>query len=454
MATPRPSRLAYPEFPDPLTTALIRQLCTPRPDELRWVRERSHAPASRLGLLCWLKTFPILGRFALPQDIPPPIVAYLAERAGLEGIGLERYPRRTQVRHRAEIRAVLGVKAWDDDAQALAIATMERIVSGRTHLSDLINGAIEALVAAHYELPALGTLRRLAGTVNARATEAWLATVASRLAAVHRARLDALLFVPEGATESAFSKLCKSTKRASRDHLDELLEQLGGLETLALPAQILADVPAPRIDAWAEEARRLTATELREYKPARRHALLTGLLAQTRSSRLDDLVTMLIRFLARMEARARADLDAWHQARRRSVAELLGVLRQVAAARHAIADPVAFTAQIDALFVPAGGAAAVLAACDEHLSRGPEDWRAFLAPHFRAQRSWLLRLVAALPLRAGPDAMGVLDAVEAVCAFPERPADELRATFDDRFLDPKWRSQVGVPNEPGVYRRR
>ncbi len=69
---------AYPEFPDPLTAATIRQLLTPRPHELRWVRQSSHSRASRLGLLCWLKTFPILGQFAPPGEIPAPIVAYLA----------------------------------------------------------------------------------------------------------------------------------------------------------------------------------------------------------------------------------------------------------------------------------------------------------------------------------------------------------------------------------------
>ena len=111
VAHPNPSRLAYPEFPDPLTTAVMRQLFTPRLDELRWVRQASHAPASRLGLLCWLKTFPILGRFVPPQEIPAPLVAYLADCAGLGVAALEHTPRRMRVRHRAEIRAFLGFQA-------------------------------------------------------------------------------------------------------------------------------------------------------------------------------------------------------------------------------------------------------------------------------------------------------------------------------------------------------
>jgi hypothetical protein len=83
MAKSNPSLLGYPEFPDPLTGAAIRQLFTPKPDELLCVRQMSNSRASRLGLLCWLKPLPILGRFAPPEEIPAPIVAYLAERADL-----------------------------------------------------------------------------------------------------------------------------------------------------------------------------------------------------------------------------------------------------------------------------------------------------------------------------------------------------------------------------------
>ena len=56
---------------------------------------------------CWLKTFPAPGRFAPPADIPAPIVAFLAGRADLAGLTLERYPVGTRVRHRNEIRALL-----------------------------------------------------------------------------------------------------------------------------------------------------------------------------------------------------------------------------------------------------------------------------------------------------------------------------------------------------------
>lgn len=454
MANPNPSLLAYPEFPDPLTAAIVCQLFTPRAAELRWVWDTSSLPEARLGLLCLLKAFPVLGRFASTDDIPVPIVEFIASRAGLEGVTLAAYPKRTRARHRVEIRRYLGIRTWGIAAQVLATDTMERIVAGRAHFSDLINGAIDALVAGHYELPALSTLRRLAGRVHAKATHTWFTNVSDRLTPDTRKRLEALLTVPEDASESAFATLCKPTKRASRDHLEALLLQFGWLTRLTLPANLLADIPSARIDAWAEEARRLTATELREYTAPRRHTLLACLIVRTRAGRLDDLVTMLIRFMGRIETKARADLEAWHRERRLNLTQLVAVLRDVALARRNEPDGARVAARIDEVLVRAGGLEPVLAACEEHLAKGPNDWRLFIQPHFRAQRRWLYQLVDALPLAGSLQATGLLDALIHLQGHDGVLPDEFKAAFDDGFLDPEWRATAELADEPGVYRFR
>jgi hypothetical protein len=159
--------LAYPQFLKPLTEPVIRDLFRPTADELRWVWQTSNAPEARLGLLCLLKCYPDLGRFPRPRDIPASIIEFLAKHAGLHVSSLEHYPKRTLLRDQIEIRHYLGVNAWSEAAAAVATQTMQRLAGGRAHFSDLINGAIEALIAARFELPALSTLRRLAGHVHA-----------------------------------------------------------------------------------------------------------------------------------------------------------------------------------------------------------------------------------------------------------------------------------------------
>jgi hypothetical protein len=412
MADPNPSLLAYPEFPEPLTAAVLNQFFTPRPEELRWVWRTSSSPEARLGLLCLLKTFPVLGRFPPPEDIPGAVVEYIAERAGPAGPTLATYPKRTRARHRIEIRRHLGIHRWGGAAESLAVQTIERIVGGRAHLSDLINGAIEALIAAHYELPALSTLRRLASGVQSQATQDWFTAVSGRLDDNLQRRLDYLLTVPRDAHESEFATLCKPTKRVSRNHLDELLKQLQSLGQISLPNDLLADVPPARIDAWADEARRLTATELREYTPARRRTMLACLIQRTQATRLDDMVTMLARFIGRIEAKARAELEAWHLERRVNVVEMVGVLHDIARLRRDRPDDAPDLAlKIDAIFEQAGGLERIISACEKHLGKGAKDWRRFIEPHFRSHRRWLYDLTEALPLAASPGAAGVLAAL-------------------------------------------
>ena len=404
MADPNPSLLAYPEFPEPITAVVLNQLFAPRPEEIRWVWRISISPQARLGLLCLLKTFPILGRFPAPEHIPGPIVEYIAKRTGLAGLTLATYPKRT---------------------------------------------------AAHYELPALSTLRRLAGGVHAQATQDCLAAVDGRLDADLQQRLDGLLTVPKDAQESEFATLCKPTKRVSGSHLDDLLKQLQSLVQLSLPQDLLADVPPARIDAWAEEARRLTAAELREYTPARHRTMLACLIHRIRATRLDDMVTMLARYIGRIETKARAELEAWHLERRVNAAEMAGVLHDIARLRRNRPDAPYLAVKIDAILQQAGGLERIISACEEHLGNGAKEWRRFIEPHFRPHRRWLYDLTEALPLAASPGAAGVLAALSHLQDqyFPgERADDILESAFDGAFLEPKWRDLVAVPNEPGVCR--
>lgn len=128
------SLLAYPEFPQRLSPKRLTQLFKPTSTELRWVQERCKSPPARLGLLCLLKCFPVLGRLAAPAEIPAAVVEYIAQCAGLAGLTLADYPHRTRIRHHVEVREYLGIKPWSEAALTLATQIMERIVSGRAQL--------------------------------------------------------------------------------------------------------------------------------------------------------------------------------------------------------------------------------------------------------------------------------------------------------------------------------
>lgn len=108
--------------------------------------------------------------------------------------------------------------------------------------------------------------------------------------------------------------------------------------------------------------------------------------------------------------------------------------RCVASGLHVCVQTAHYAKQFDDTLTSVGGLETLIAACEEHLTKRPDDWRQFLEPHFREQRSWLFCLVEALPLAAVGPAYGIVDALVDLKANREGPADLLKAQFDDRYL--------------------
>ena len=70
----------------------------------------------------------------------------------------------------------VGDDARNEAAAEVTTETMQRLVRGRAHFPDLMNGASETLIAPRFKLRELRTLRRLAGHVYAKSMNAcrWL----------------------------------------------------------------------------------------------------------------------------------------------------------------------------------------------------------------------------------------------------------------------------------------
>jgi hypothetical protein len=123
-------------------------------------KEREHAAAtcrgeqSILSFLVLYKAFQRLGYFPSPDDIPAVIVEHIRACVQVSSEVTVSYPPRTLYRHQRAIRAYLGVKPYDEQAERLASETIIRAAQVMDNPADLLNAAIEELVRAHYELPA------------------------------------------------------------------------------------------------------------------------------------------------------------------------------------------------------------------------------------------------------------------------------------------------------------
>ena len=416
--TPTAARVIYPELPDPLTPSDLQQLFSPSFDERQWAPTVARTPVSQVALLVQLKIFQTIGRFRHTADIPLSAIEYVACRMGVESGSTLSFPDRTLYRHRPAILKRLEVASWGVESRALAQAVMQKTAQARTDPADLINSAIDALIRHGFELPALVTLRRMAGTAHSNVNATQWNAVCGHLSSAQQAVLETLLVVDQKTQKSPFANLCAAPGRASRKNLNALIDRYQWLQGLPNPEKALQSIADSKIVQWANEARRLNALELREYVTPRRHTLLMAVIHDARGKALDELTQILIRLARNVEWKSELRLTEWYQTRRHKTDSLIRAFRDSLIVLGADVDPVQKVSKVETVFAAQGGHEALVKSCEEHLHHEKQNWRPFARAVFVPLRSALIRLVEILPLQGTTAADGLLRLVESLSSEP------------------------------------
>ena len=412
--TPTAARVIYPELPYPLTPGDLQQLFSPSFDERQWAPTVARTAASQVALLVQLKIFQTIGRFRRAADVPATVIEHVAHRMGVESESSLIFPDRTLYRHRPAILKLLNVVSWGTEARALAQATMRKTAQARTDPADIINSAIDALIRHGFELPALDTLRRLAGTAHSKVNAAQWSEVCDCLPFEQHVALETMLVVDPKTQKSPFANLCAAPGRASRRNLNTLIDRYQWLQQLPDPTTALQSIADSKILQWSNEARRLNALELREYITPRRYTLLMAVIHDARGQVLDDLTQMLLRLVRKIEWKSDQRLAQWYQTRRSKTDVLIRAFHDSLIVHGAKLDAAEKVSQVNTVFAAQGGREALAHSCEEHLRHERQNWRPFARAVFVPLRSALLRLVRILPLQGTATAAGLLSLVRSI----------------------------------------
>ena len=122
--------------------------------------------------------------------------------------------------------------------------------------------------------------------------------------------------------QTRYNELKRSAKKASRQHLDELLEQLGWLESLPDSDSLLEGLTQPRLKYLCDLATTRDAGEMKDFSQAKRHTMTLALIRQMRVRARDDIAEMFIRRLTACHHAAQEELKEL-QARQRELSEEL-----------------------------------------------------------------------------------------------------------------------------------
>lgn len=141
-------RTAYPRFKR-LITRELHLFFSPSREEAEWAVGRTHSTEHRLALLLMLKSYQRMGCFPKLAEIPNMVADFVRRAVELPDGTLAVYAsQRSAEQHRALVRKRLGAKYDAAGARAVAGETIRAEAEAKNNPADLINIALEKLVAS------------------------------------------------------------------------------------------------------------------------------------------------------------------------------------------------------------------------------------------------------------------------------------------------------------------
>jgi len=439
---------AYPHLSAELIGSELEAF-TPEAAELAFARARTRQPGPRLALLVLLKAFQRLGYAVRLTDVPAAFVSHVAASAGLTGAVPEiaGYDDTSyRVRLLALVRGFVGVTGYDREARGMAARACVEAARTRDDLADIVNAGIEELLRCRRELPAFGTLLKLARSARALVNRAYYRRVAASLSPEARERLAALLVVPEGATRSGWDQVKADPPRPSPQRMREHLAHLAWLRQQAVAAEVFTGIPDRKLRHFAVEARALNAAVLSHVTESKRMTLMATLLRSQVAQALDDAAEMFVRLTTRMHNRAKEALDEYRARHAAETDALVALLREtVLACQDEAAERDTRLTAVEHLLLP--DADAILAKCEAHAAFAGNNYLPLLTRFYGGQRAAFLRFLAhAAPVPTSQD-RATEQAIAFLLAHRTDRKAKLRATTEtpaandttvQRPLDLSW----------------
>lgn len=440
-------RTAYPRFPRLLTPQKLQKLFTPSKDEVEWVAASSRGEDRRLSLMVQLKCFQYLHFFQPVESIPPEVVEHIAGCMGFAPRQQVHYPEASGngalYRDHDKVRAFLKVRSYSGPkARAEAVRIARRVSAVVNTVVDVINALTTELVIKDYELPSFSTLHKIAEKEHEAAEQAIFDGVERKLTNDQRRWLDELLISELSNWQTRYNELKRSAKKASRQHLDELLEQLGWLESLPDSDALLEGLTQPRLKYLCDLATTRDAGEMKDFSQAKRHTMTLALIRQMRVRARDDIAEMFIRRLTACHNAAQEELKELQARQRELSEELVAKLELVLELLAEGLSDEETGRRVRELLAPHGSLDQLRSDCEAIRVWSGKNYLPLLRKPFNSWRAPLFRMARAVEFGSTSADKSLINALKVVLANQGAKAEWIADEVDLSFATSQWQKLV------------
>lgn len=185
-------------------------------DEVEWAGGATESDGALLGLVLALKCFQRMGCFPRQDEVPGVVVDHVRRCLDLGAdVGVGYGSDRTQRHHRGLIRKRVGVVCDPARAREVVAEAIREAAVVKNNPPDLINVALEMLVAESLELLGFTVLDKLASAIRGEVNREIISEIFGRISAGERVGLMAVVQVGGQGSESLFTRMKKPAKRPS-----------------------------------------------------------------------------------------------------------------------------------------------------------------------------------------------------------------------------------------------
>ncbi len=444
-------KTAYPYYSDKKKIAieLIAKDYRLTHEEVSLVKTQS--PKNIDTQLCFavmLMVFKNLTYFAELSKIPKAIVSTIQDQLQLPHSKLNNCHRSTVSRYRQRVYRYYGFTSWKVNqkinplAKSLAETSATEASKYHNYPADIINIVVEEFKRNSFELPPFNTLDRIVKHVRANINQGLFKGVNNLLTEEQTSLFDKLLKTQDDYQRSAFNELKALPKNPTITNFRELISYHDWLSSLGEADVYLNSIIPIKRKQFAEQARSLDASNLRDFAPSKRYALILCLISDAQSRAKDALGTTFCRTVVSMHKKSKEKLEQLREHYRERTQALLAIFSTVLGSLQS-EDTMnhSMEAAYDTI-TNNGGAEALKADCDQAMALNSNNHLPFMMTYFKGKRSALFKLVETVKLRSSTQSNIITEAIQFIVDNKKNRSDYITGEIDLSFTTEQWRKMI------------
>ena len=406
--------------------------------------------------LCYavlLMVFKNLNYFPDSNIIPNDIVEYVKDQLRIPSAEFNTCNASTIARHRKRIYQYYDIISWKQTNKiqsgevirpAHEFVRNTAMDASKTHNypADIINIVVEQCKKRHFELPTFKQLDRLVKHAKSTVNHYLFDKVYASLSDDKINSFDSLLETTDDYQRSGYNALKKLPKNPTFSNFRELLKHHDWLISFGELNKKLEHIIPIKLKQFAEQARSLDASDLKDFSVSKRYTLILCLIFHSQMRAKDALAITFYRTIVGMHKKSKIKLENLREYYRIRTQELLIIFSNVLDVMKPDDDELQSMKKMRSEVSDNGGVELLKTDCEQAAALNSNNHLPFLLGFFKGKRSILLRLINALDLRSSTQDNTLINAVNFIIDNKNGRSEYIENEVDLTFTTDQWRKMI------------